>query len=44
MEATKVTVINENEIECEFEDGVGFPQDVTPEVEFETGDKCVIEP
>ena len=44
VEATKVTVINEEEIEVEFEEGCGFPQEVEPEVEFETGDTCEVDP
>lgn len=36
-------VINENEIEVEFEDGCGFPQGVKPVVEFESGDVSEVE-
>ena len=42
--ATKITVISEEEIEAEFDDGVGFPQGEQPEVEMETGGLCEVDP
>ncbi len=43
VEASKVTVVSETEIEVEFEGGCGFPQGVKPEVEFDNGDVSEVE-